>query len=201
MKNTSGFTIVELLVVIIVIGILSAIVVVAYNGVQKNAQNTALLSGMDALEKGLKLYAAEQGAYPRPTDIPGQSGGGNGWFSYACIQPTSGGWPVQDGLGASDCFSSNGVQANYVGYSSVVIQAIKSKVNPIPDTRSLTASFSTSGVTIASRGILYQYQGDPDPFYPQGQASLLYVIQNDQKCGRGDKTSIANVTMCNITLK
>lgn len=37
-----GFTIVELLVVIIVIGILAAITIVSYNGVQKRARATVV---------------------------------------------------------------------------------------------------------------------------------------------------------------
>ena len=36
----TGFTIVELLIVIVVIGILAAITIVAYNGIQTRAQNT-----------------------------------------------------------------------------------------------------------------------------------------------------------------
>ncbi len=41
---SSGFTIVELLIVIVVIGIIATIVVVAYNGVTKSAQQTAITS-------------------------------------------------------------------------------------------------------------------------------------------------------------
>lgn len=38
-KQNSGFTIVELLIVIVVIGILAAITIVAYNGVQQRARD------------------------------------------------------------------------------------------------------------------------------------------------------------------
>ena len=37
-KTKSGFTIVELLIVIVVIGILAAITIVAYNGIQSRAR-------------------------------------------------------------------------------------------------------------------------------------------------------------------
>ncbi|RYF29318.1 MAG: prepilin-type N-terminal cleavage/methylation domain-containing protein [Chloroflexi bacterium] len=39
-SSKSGFTIVELLIVIVVIGILAAITIVAFNGVQKRAQQS-----------------------------------------------------------------------------------------------------------------------------------------------------------------
>lgn len=41
-KHQTGFTIVELLIVIVVIGILAAITIVAYNGVQNKANDTAV---------------------------------------------------------------------------------------------------------------------------------------------------------------
>lgn len=41
-KKQLGFTIVELLIVIVVIGILAAITVVAYNGIQNRASDTAI---------------------------------------------------------------------------------------------------------------------------------------------------------------
>jgi prepilin-type N-terminal cleavage/methylation domain-containing protein len=41
-KKQTGFTIVELLIVIVVIGILAAITIVAYNGVQNRASDTAI---------------------------------------------------------------------------------------------------------------------------------------------------------------
>jgi prepilin-type N-terminal cleavage/methylation domain-containing protein len=41
-KQQSGFTIVELLIVIVVIAILAAITVVAYNGIQDRARNSSI---------------------------------------------------------------------------------------------------------------------------------------------------------------
>lgn len=61
-----GFTIIELLIVIIVIGILAAIVIVAYNGVQTKARDSARDSALSSLKKSIELYAAQNGSYPAP---------------------------------------------------------------------------------------------------------------------------------------
>jgi type II secretion system protein G len=59
-----GFTIVELLIVIVVIGILAAITVVAYNGVQNRANDIAIQSDLNNIAKKIRVYQAENGAYP-----------------------------------------------------------------------------------------------------------------------------------------
>lgn len=67
MKKERGFTIVELLIVIVVIGILAAIVIVAYNGVQKRANASAAQSAGNTLQKKAEAYNADQGKYPVST--------------------------------------------------------------------------------------------------------------------------------------
>ncbi|MDB5168079.1 MAG: putative Fimbral protein [Candidatus Saccharibacteria bacterium] len=59
-----GFTIVELLIVIVVIGILAAITVVAYSGVQAKAQNASRLSEAEQVAKILTVYRVQNGEYP-----------------------------------------------------------------------------------------------------------------------------------------
>lgn len=59
-----GFTIVELLIVIVVIGILATITIVAYNGIQERANSTKIITRAQAYAKGLKLWEADVG---RPT--------------------------------------------------------------------------------------------------------------------------------------
>lgn len=63
-KQQTGFTIVELLIVIVVIGILAAITIVAYNGIQTRANNTARVNEAKQWEGILMSYAATYGKYP-----------------------------------------------------------------------------------------------------------------------------------------
>lgn len=60
--RTKGFNIVELLIVIVVIGILAAITVVAFNGIQERAESTRVVSLASAYLKGLKAWSAETGS-------------------------------------------------------------------------------------------------------------------------------------------
>ena len=61
-KTTSGFTIVELLIVIVVIGILAAITIVAYIGVQNRARAAAFASGIKKVDKAFHLKATSDSA-------------------------------------------------------------------------------------------------------------------------------------------
>ena len=63
-QKTAGFTIVELLIVIVVIGVLAAIVIVAYNGITKRAITTSLQLDVQAMDKAQKQYMALNGDTP-----------------------------------------------------------------------------------------------------------------------------------------
>jgi type IV pilus assembly protein PilA len=62
--DNRGFTIVELLIVIVVIAILAAITIVAYNGVQQRSHLTAQKSTAENLAKKIESYNAITNAYP-----------------------------------------------------------------------------------------------------------------------------------------
>lgn len=76
-----GFTIVELLIVIVVIGILAAISVVTYNGIQDRADDTLRRESAQKLSKAYKLYMAETGGNPRELNC-GHNDNGIGFIQY-----------------------------------------------------------------------------------------------------------------------
>lgn len=62
MQSRSGFTIVELLIVIVVVAILAAISLIAYTGFQTRAHAAAVVSDLRATEKALRAYMVTSGA-------------------------------------------------------------------------------------------------------------------------------------------
>ena len=111
MKNR-GFTIVELLIVIVVIAILAAITIVAYNGIQDRAKMSRMQSDLTSLNKTIQLYRAANDSYPvstswrcsnsYPTDyIPG--------VAPAFISSL----PADTGAGGSYCYRTNNGGVDY----------------------------------------------------------------------------------------
>jgi prepilin-type N-terminal cleavage/methylation domain-containing protein len=70
-SKRSGFTIVELLIVIVVIAILATISIVAYTGMQDRAYNSKVIAGSERYLKALLAYEAVYGSYPAYTGCLG----------------------------------------------------------------------------------------------------------------------------------
>ncbi len=68
-KKQQGFTIVELLIVIVVIGILAALVITTFSGIQRNARNTERETDIKAIHGQLEAYYAQHGRYPTLANV------------------------------------------------------------------------------------------------------------------------------------
>lgn len=67
-KTSRGFTIVELLIVIVIIAILATITIVAYNGITARAHTSAAQAAAQTAVQKAEAYNAEKGAYPADWD-------------------------------------------------------------------------------------------------------------------------------------
>jgi prepilin-type N-terminal cleavage/methylation domain-containing protein len=75
-RKEQGFTIVELLIVIVVIGILAALVITTFTGIQQRARNTERETDIKAIHGQVEAYYAQNGRYPTLANMNDQSSGG-----------------------------------------------------------------------------------------------------------------------------
>lgn len=71
--NGKGFTIVELLIVIVVIGILALLVITTYSGIQAKARNSKRQTDIQAVQTQLEAFFSQNGYYPSLADMNSSS--------------------------------------------------------------------------------------------------------------------------------
>jgi prepilin-type N-terminal cleavage/methylation domain-containing protein len=69
LKKQKGFTIVELLIVIVVIGILATLVIVTFSGIQQRGRNSQRETDLKAVQSHVAAFHAEKGYYPTLADL------------------------------------------------------------------------------------------------------------------------------------
>lgn len=118
-KKQTGFTIVELLIVIVVIGILAAITIVAFNGVQARAENTKTINSATAYARAIRSYATLNDNYPI--------------FNYPCLGPSTADCAnVTDSTGACNGAGASG----YIAGFDTAVKTITPSL-PAPSTQSM----------------------------------------------------------------
>lgn len=63
-RKQQGFTIVELLIVIVVIGILATLVITTFTGIQQKARDTKRQTDINAMRTQIEAYFTQTGKYP-----------------------------------------------------------------------------------------------------------------------------------------
>lgn len=156
----SGFTIVELLIVIVVIGVLASITVVTFNGVQKRAYVTTVNDAGVKIVKVLAAYHAANGSLPTVNTLS------------PCIG-TLDSYPAEDNFAAGECARSstppyggqNEIDATTMSQINSIAGSLKvPKMKPVlwvdSDAvyRGYFYSTAISGSTITAR-ITWYFQG------------------------------------------
>lgn len=130
-KRSTGFTIVELLIVIVIIGILAAITIVAYNGIQERARASSVSSALSQAARKVGAYNAENGTYPSTLATAGVADSSSVSYQY---NTTSSGYCITATNGTTSykiTESSSPAQGGCAGHSQGGVAAITNLVpNP-----------------------------------------------------------------------
>jgi type IV pilus assembly protein PilE len=104
----TGFTIVELIVVIVVISILTAITIATYLGVKNKAYDTSLQADLKSMAAGMKAYKSATGNYPTTaTQISTMQDGTGAILTAAVPKISHDGYDVTSPSASGDNVSRN----------------------------------------------------------------------------------------------
>lgn len=169
-RRSTGFTIVELLVVIVVIAILAAISVVAYNGIRERAEAAAITTQVNQYAKIMEMYIVQNGRAP--------------FANWRCLGDATT-LPAANGYAENYCFkpsNSGTVTSDFAPADPALMQELKAVNNQLP-----TAGFPEAGCLYGRtcRGMVYD--GSSNNFSDLS-ATIVYFTSLKQ-CPVGDKVS------------
>lgn len=200
--KSKGFTIIELLIVIVVIAILASISFVAYNNIQQKATNVARISAAKNTMILLESYYALNQRYPDLPDNPVPSP----TMRASCL---GNGWPQQQGHGVCwNIYLDGEPSASTFRQNSSVNTALQS-AGTIPDYPKESAARrveGSTGRTMDMAGLILAYHSAATSAFPQGYsiAYLLKGADDSIDCGLPGaiKTYIGGVvTRCAVPLR
>ena len=70
-KNQGGFTLVELMIVVIIVGILAAVAIPMYQGATERAKASEAVAALGTIRGAMRVYYAEHGTYVNANFVDG----------------------------------------------------------------------------------------------------------------------------------
>lgn len=167
-RHSRGFTIVEILIVIVIIGILATLVMVNYQGTQTRARTSQWIDNLNTWEQLLRSHQQATGDFAVTVGGP------------VCL---GSGFPAADGFAENQChLSSSGDYDVYT--SSSFNDSLSEQVKPLPETvlpimRIVDTSYPQP---VLVRGLTYFNYGN-------GVGIVYYADKkaNNGKCMRSDE--------------
>ena len=174
-----GFTIVELLIVIVIIAILAAITIVAYNGIQDRARASKAASTLNQAGKKLRLWQVDNGEqFPATLADAGVTDTADTTYQYSannaanpatyCVTVTS------NGVSYYQSSTSSTVQTGICPGHNLLVWDKSSATMPVPSGTYDTAQFrtSTASVRLGPSQVGQSLRGNPYT----GTAGQTYTV-------------------------
>ncbi len=181
-KSRSGFTIVELLIVIVVIAILAAISIVAYTGIQQRATNISIISTVNQTVKLISGYIAANGTYPLTTNTNG------------CVIPASTCTASSTARSINTTFNGN---LATIGSLPILIPDAQPGYNGIVFDYNSSRTFNGSTQPLI---LLYSLRGGGKPCGVTGVTDGGGTTMNSSTTGYTHNSGDGNYTICVVSV-
>jgi general secretion pathway protein G len=186
-RTSTGFTIVELLIVIVVIGILATLVIGMISGAQRKARNAKTIVTVKQYASVLQLYKANTDEYPT---VPDEAGGG---IHMVCLGK---GYPDQKcgTISGVDVYESDDFMADLQEVASGMLtsQTVNSVFGAVGEENFIGAAYGIDTV------------GPPAPHTGYGRVVEWFLEGENEKCtisGSYSYNTSSGNTACELFLE